>query len=31
MTVQGDGEVIGETPVEIQVVPKAVRVLVPKI
>jgi diacylglycerol kinase (ATP) len=29
MTVQGDGEVIGETPVEIHLVPKAVRVVVP--
>ena len=29
MTVQGDGEIIGETPVEIQLVPKAVRIVVP--
>lgn len=29
MTVQGDGEIIGETPVEIHLVPKAVRVVVP--
>lgn len=30
MTVQGDGEVIGETPVEIHLVPKAMQVLVPR-
>jgi len=28
--VQADGEVIGRTPVEIQLVPKAVRVIMPK-
>ena len=28
--VQADGEVIGKTPVEIHLVPKAVRILVPK-
>jgi diacylglycerol kinase family enzyme len=29
MPVQGDGEIIGETPVQIQVVPRAVQVIVP--
>lgn len=29
LTVQGDGEIMGETPVEIQLVPKAVRIVVP--
>ena len=29
LPVQGDGEVIGETPLEVQVVPRAVRVIVP--
>ncbi len=29
LVVQGDGEVIGRTPVQVQVVPNAVRVIVP--
>ena len=29
LPVQGDGEVIGETPLEVQVVPSALRVIVP--
>jgi diacylglycerol kinase (ATP) len=29
LPVQGDGEVIGETPIEVQVVPRALRVVVP--
>ena len=30
LVVQADGEVIGETPIEVQVVPKAVKVIVPE-
>ncbi len=29
LPVQGDGEVIGETPIEVKVVPQALRVIVP--